>query len=79
MKRVDLHSHSTVSDGSFSPEEVIRKAAEIGLAAIALTDHDNIGGVSTALETGISEGIMVVPGVEISAPRHQTTSTATSP
>lgn len=67
MKRVDLHSHSTISDGSFSPEEVIRKAAEIGLAAIALTDHDNIGGVSAALEAGMSEGIMVIPGVEISA------------
>ncbi len=67
MKKVDLHSHSTVSDGSFSPEEVIHKAAEIGLAAIALTDHDNIDGVNVAMEAGKAVGIMVVPGVEISA------------
>lgn len=67
MNRVDLHSHSTVSDGSFPPEEVVRMAAKAGLSAIALTDHDNIGGVNTAIEAGISEGIMVIPGVEISA------------
>jgi len=67
MNRVDLHSHSTVSDGTFPPEEVVRMAAKAGLSAIALTDHDNIGGVNTAIEAGISEGIMVIPGVEISA------------
>ena len=67
MSRVDLHSHSTVSDGSFPPEEVVKMAAEAGLSAMALTDHDNIGGVETALSAGQREGIQVVPGVEISA------------
>jgi len=67
MNRVDLHSHSTVSDGSFPPEEVVRMAAEAGLAGLALTDHDNIGGVEIALKAGETEGILVIPGVEISA------------
>ncbi len=67
MTRVDLHTHSTVSDGSFSPEEVVRMAAEVGLSAVSLTDHDNIGGVEAALKAGKREGIQVVPGVEISA------------
>ncbi len=67
MSWVDLHSHSTVSDGSFPPEAVVRMAANAGLDALALTDHDNIGGVAAALKTGRLEGILVVPGVEISA------------
>ncbi|RTZ90610.1 MAG: phosphoesterase [Deltaproteobacteria bacterium] len=67
MSRVDLHSHSTVSDGSFPPEQVVRMAAEAGLSALALTDHDNIGGVTAAIQAGKKEGILVVPGVEISA------------
>ncbi len=67
MSRVDLHTHSTVSDGSLSPEEVVKRAAAADLAAMALTDHDNIGGVETALRTGEEVGILVVPGVEISA------------
>jgi predicted metal-dependent phosphoesterase TrpH len=67
MNPVDLHTHSTISDGSFSPEEVVKKALKAGLSAMALTDHDNIGGVETALETGKEIGILVVPGVEISA------------
>jgi predicted metal-dependent phosphoesterase TrpH len=67
MNRVDLHSHSTVSDGSFPPEEVVRMASRTGLAGLALTDHDNIGGVSAALEAGKKTKLLVIPGVEISA------------
>ncbi|MBW1659941.1 MAG: PHP domain-containing protein [Deltaproteobacteria bacterium] len=67
MNRVDLHSHSTVSDGSFPPEEVVKMAAEAGLSGLALTDHDNIGGVETALRAGKMNDILVIPGVEISA------------
>ncbi len=67
MSRIDLHAHSTVSDGSFSPEEVVHMATEAGLDGFALTDHDNIGGVPTAIDAGKREGILVIPGVEISA------------
>ncbi len=67
MNRVDLHSHSTVSDGSYTPGEVVSMAVRAGLAGLALTDHDNIGGVTIAMQAGKREGILVVPGVEISA------------
>lgn len=64
---VDLHSHSTASDGTLPPERVIEVAAARGLAAIALTDHDTITGVSAARETGELVGVRVVAGVELSA------------
>jgi len=65
--RADLHVHSTASDGSFSPEEVVRMAARNGLSAIALTDHDCVGGVVPASRKGEEVGLRVVPGVELSA------------
>lgn len=65
-KYIDLHTHSTASDGSMSPTALVRHAAENGLAAIALTDHDTIGGVFEALEEGKRIGIEVVAGLEIS-------------
>src|SRR3989442_3910432 len=49
---IDLHTHSTASDGTLTPEELVDLAAEKGLRAIALTDHDTIGGISAALERG---------------------------
>lgn len=64
---VDLHTHSTASDGSRSPAAVVRAAREIGLAAIALTDHDTVAGLAEAAETGRVEGVRIVPGVELSA------------
>ena len=64
---VDLHVHSSVSDGLFPPHEVVRLAAEIGLRAIALTDHDTVAGVPEALAAGRVLGIEVIPGVEFSA------------
>ncbi len=66
-KRVDLHLHSTASDGSLTPEELVAYAREKGAAAIALTDHDTVDGVKPALEAGARHGLEVVPGVEISA------------
>ncbi|MDZ7373175.1 MAG: PHP domain-containing protein [candidate division KSB1 bacterium] len=65
-KRVDLHLHSSVSDGLFGPAELVRKAAAAGLRAIALTDHDEVGGIEEALRAGKAVGIEVVPGIEIS-------------
>jgi len=64
---VDLHVHSTVSDGTLAPRDLVRLAAEVGLKAIALTDHDTVGGVPEALAAGREFGIEVIPGVEISA------------
>ena len=67
MELIDLHCHSTVSDGSFSPTELAHKARDIGLRAFALTDHDNIGGVEEAMKACGETGVEFIPGVEISA------------
>ena len=64
---VDLHTHSTASDGILPPERVVEAAARCGLEAIALTDHDTIGGVAAAREAGQRLGIRVVAAVELSA------------
>jgi predicted metal-dependent phosphoesterase TrpH len=64
---VDLHAHSTASDGSRPPADVVREAKKAGLAAIALTDHDTIDGIPEAVATGREIGVRVVPGVELSA------------
>lgn len=66
MKLVDLHTHSNISDGSMSPVELVRHAGNCGLAALALTDHDTIDGVSEACEEGSRIGLEVIPGLEIS-------------
>lgn len=64
---VDLHAHSTASDGSRAPADVARAAKAAGLAAIALTDHDTLAGVDEARATGEQIGIRVIAGVELSA------------
>ena len=64
---VDLHTHSTASDGTVPPEQVIEAAAACGLKALALTDHDTIGGIPAAREAGERLGIRVITGVELSA------------
>lgn len=63
---VDLHLHSTCSDGIFAPAEVVRRAADAGLAAMALCDHDNIDGIEEALVEGKSLGVEIISGVELS-------------
>jgi predicted metal-dependent phosphoesterase TrpH len=64
---VDLHIHSTASDGRLTPEEVVSKAATLGLKVISLTDHDSIEGIKPALETVKKyPGLTLIPGVEIS-------------
>ena len=63
---VDLHCHSTASDGTFSPSEVVGLAGKIGLSALALTDHDTIAGVHEASEAARAAGIDFLPGIEIS-------------
>ncbi|RJP19662.1 MAG: PHP domain-containing protein [Candidatus Omnitrophota bacterium] len=66
-KRIDLHTHTHCSDGTLSPTELIRKAAEAGLAAVAITDHDTTAGIAEAMQAGRKFGVEVIPGVEISA------------
>ena len=63
---VDLHTHSTASDGSYSPEELVKLAKKVGLLAIALTDHDTVDGLTSAINTAKEIGINFVCGVEIS-------------
>ncbi|MDQ4142722.1 MAG: PHP domain-containing protein [Actinomycetota bacterium] len=63
---IDLHTHTTVSDGGDSPSELVHKAAAAGLSAIAVTDHDNDSGCDEAVAVGLEVGIEVVRGVEIS-------------
>jgi predicted metal-dependent phosphoesterase TrpH len=64
--RIDLHTHSTVSDGTLTPADVIKAAVAAELDVVALTDHDNLAGWSEAAQAAQSHGIVFVPGVEIS-------------
>ncbi|HEX8733402.1 MAG TPA: PHP domain-containing protein, partial [Ktedonobacterales bacterium] len=63
--RVDLHTHSTASDGLYTPAELVRLAREAGLDLIALVDHDTTQGVAEAQTAGAPLGLTVMPGVEI--------------
>jgi predicted metal-dependent phosphoesterase TrpH len=65
--RIDLHLHSTCSDGTSEPEAVVQKAHAHGLKAISLTDHDCVDGVQIAMDAGRALGVEVVPGTELSA------------
>jgi 3',5'-nucleoside bisphosphate phosphatase len=63
---IDLHAHTTASDGSLTPAELVGLARETGLRALGVTDHDTIAGVSEAIAAGEASGVEVVPGVELS-------------
>ena len=65
-KIVDLHAHTTESDGSFTPEELILEAKRVGLSAIAITDHDSISGIKKAAPIAAECDIELIPGVELS-------------
>ena len=66
MNKIDLHVHSTYSDGTLSPSELVKLAAKSGLSAFALTDHDTTDGIDEAIEEGRKYNIEVIPGIEIS-------------
>lgn len=66
MRDIDLHIHTTASDGTCTPREAVRRASELGLRAIAITDHDTISGYDEAAAAGKAYGIEVVPGIEVS-------------
>jgi 3',5'-nucleoside bisphosphate phosphatase len=63
---VDLHLHSTYSDGTLTPAALVAEAAGIGLRAIALADHDNLDGIAEAEAAGVRHGVEIVSGVELS-------------
>jgi len=63
---IDLHTHSWFSDGTKSPEELVRQASNSGVTAIAITDHDTMDGVEEAFAASAEFGVEVVPGLEIS-------------
>lgn len=66
-RSIDLHCHSTASDGTYSPEELVAYAKAKGAGALALTDHDTIDGLEAFLEAGRTHGVETVPGLEISS------------
>ncbi len=66
MPAVDLHLHSSASDGRYPPADVVRRAAAAGLTALALTDHDTVAGLAEAVATGAALGVEVVAGCEFS-------------
>ncbi len=67
QKKVDFHMHSNASDGLFNPQQLIEIAADAGLAAVGLTDHDTVTGLPEASKTADLMGVELIPGVEISA------------
>jgi len=66
MSEIDLHTHSTASDGSLSPEELVRAGKKARLRALALTDHDTVSGLESAQRTGRITCLEVIPGCELS-------------
>jgi len=63
---IDLHTHTSVSDGTETPAQLVRAALEAGLGTIAITDHDSTGGWAEALGTAAGTGLTVIPGIELS-------------
>jgi predicted metal-dependent phosphoesterase TrpH len=70
---IDLHTHTTFSDGSLTPTELVEAATALGLTAVAVTDHDTVDGLPEALAAGERLGIRVVPGVEINLEHERVT------
>lgn len=66
MKYADLHLHTTFSDGSYTPQEIINASLKQGLSAIAIVDHDTVEGIESAIEAVKGKDIEVIPGIELS-------------
>jgi hypothetical protein len=67
LKLADLHIHTQVSDGWFTPDEAVEQASRAGLAAVSIADHDSVSGIKSAIWTGKKCGVEVIPGVELSS------------
>ena len=68
----DLHTHSTTSDGQYTPSELVSLARQAGIEVLALTDHDTLDGLSEAIQAGNAAGLRVISGVELSAREYDT-------
>ena len=66
-ERADLHLHTTYSDGSLSPSDLVAKAKNVGLSIISVTDHDSVSAIGEAIQVGRESGVEVIPGMELSA------------
>lgn len=64
---IDLHLHSTHSDGTMTPSQLVKQAADIGLVAISITDHDTVSATGEAIREGTIHSVEVIPGLEISS------------
>lgn len=69
---IDLHLHTTASDGSFSPRQVVEEANNLGFKAIAITDHDTVDGLAVGRKAAETYGIELVPGVELNTDYQET-------
>ncbi len=67
FEKADLHIHTKCSDGIFTPQEIVEKAALVGLKAISITDHDSVLGIDKAKPLALEKGIELIPGVEMSS------------
>ncbi len=67
MDGIDLHTHSNISDGTLSPQQLVQAALEKGLKVLALTDHDTIAGLDEAKMTAQGSGLKIIDGCEISS------------
>ena len=65
--RLDLHVHTTASDGSSSPVEVVGRAADGGLDVLAITDHDTVAGIPAATDAAAETSLQLIPGIEVSS------------
>ncbi len=63
---IDLHLHSTFSDGTFTPAELVKMARESGIRAVSITDHDTVDGTAESIAAGADHGVKVISGVELS-------------
>ena len=64
---IDLHSHTTASDGQHTPSELVRLAAEAGVTHLAITDHDTVAGIPEGMDAAPARGLTLIPGIELSA------------
>ena len=66
MNKIDLHIHTTASDGTFTPTEVVNYALKKNLKAIAITDHDSVNGIEEAIKAAHRTKLEIIPGIEFS-------------
>src|SRR6476646_5080323 len=62
---IELHAHSTASDGTLDPADLVARAAAVGVTTLAVTDHDTVDGCPAAIAAGSPDGVRVVPGIEL--------------